>query len=150
MLYVMKAIVKKRMVSRKKQKKAAKPKRVSTKSKKSRKPVINSKSAVKNKSNPHRYVKGQSGNLKGRPKGSKNKWSFSEFQKEFEADESKHKGSIYKYFFKRARKNDTVLIALAKKWLPDLKSIEQVTLPADIYTPEEIKDMRKEYRERFG
>jgi len=149
----MKVVVKKRIVSRKKhqhevlaKKKKSKVKPLITKSSKSRKPVKNSKSTVKLR---NRYIKGQSGNPKGRPKGSKNKWSLSEFQKEFEVDERKHKGSIYKYFFKRARKNDVVLIALLKKWQPDLKSIEQFAIGAEVLPPDKVKNLRKRYRERF-
>jgi len=51
---------------------------------------------------------------------------------------------------KRSWKDTTLAVAILSRKFAALKSIEQVTLPADVYTPEEIKDMRKEYRERFG
>lgn len=157
----MKAKVKKRINSRKKHanvgkhnSQSVKKKPVSIKGKPvgvgNQKLVKNSISTVKGKKRGAKFVKGVSGNPKGRPKGSKNKWSLGEFQKEFDRDMQKHKGSsIYEYFFKRARKNDVVLIALLKKWQPDLKAIEQINVDASLLDDTAYKNLCAEYSKRF-
>ena len=103
----------------------------------------------------------------GREKGTPNKYSLEAFRQEFEADCNKlvpvlnadgtpklkngkpvkaRQGSLYKYFYERARKNDTILDNLMKKLVPD-KRESTVTLKGDEgsnKTPAEIlEDMVK-------
>ena len=69
-----------------------------------------------------KWIPGESGNTKGRPRGPK-----SELDKLREAVKrvEKEKGiTLYTHFVKQAFKDNTVLTALAKKLVPDLKQID--------------------------
>ncbi len=55
---------------------------------------------------------------KGRPKGSRNKISKS-FLEALESVESEKQMSLYEHFIKRAYEDDSILIAVMKKLLPD-------------------------------
>ncbi len=73
-----------------------------------------------------KFVKGQSGNPGGRPKGAKSE--IDKLRAAIKLVEKEEGIPLYRHFIKRAYLDDTVLIALGKKVLPDLKSIEaQVT-----------------------
>ena len=68
------------------------------------------------------WKKGQSGNPSGRSKGVP-----SELEKLREAAarvEKKTGKKLYDHFIERAYENDAVLIALCKKFIPDLKQID--------------------------
>lgn len=147
----MKVIVKKRVVSRKKPLRTVKSKPVSTKRVKPRKPAKSSKSTVKNKVNPYRYVKGQSGNPAGRKKGSKNKFSVTDMKNALEKAAIKAGyTSTYAYVAERFFADDHVLTAIMKKVLADLKSMEQITIAADSMSKQKADDIRKKMKERFG
>lgn len=132
---MMKGKENKRNVKKKKPQKKSKSKSQTSKktgkktgiSKKSKKLVNNSSSAGNKKNKGNRFVKGRSGNPKGRPKGSKNKFSVKEMMIALEK-EAKIQGeeSTYAYVAKRFFADDHVLISMMKKLLADLKSVEQI------------------------
>ena len=71
------------------------------------------------------WVKGVSPNPKGRPKGSKNRFSLSDLQKALDKAKAKHKGvSLLDHICSRAYESDIMAIAILKKMLPDLKQVE--------------------------
>lgn len=65
------------------------------------------------------FTKGQSGNPKGRPLGSKNSFSIERFKKALKEVEKQKEISLLKHFINRAYESDQVLVALMKKVLPD-------------------------------
>jgi hypothetical protein len=72
------------------------------------------------------FKKGESGNIKGRPKGSKNKMSgklledFLTTIKDVEEDEKISQGrTFFKHIISRAYKNDSVAISILRKLIPD-------------------------------
>ncbi len=67
-----------------------------------------------------KWVKGQSGNPKGRPK----RPELEELRKALDAAKKTHNKSLLEHFAERAYENDAVLIALAKKVIPDKVSAE--------------------------
>ncbi len=68
-----------------------------------------------------KWVKGQSGNPKGRPK----RPELEELRKALDEAKKKHGNkSLLEHFAERAYENDAVLIALAKKVIPDKVSAE--------------------------
>jgi hypothetical protein len=132
----MKAVVKKRVVSRKKQTKLTKAKSISSKkAAKSRKKctAVNSRGiAAKNAVRGRPFKKGQSGNPKGRAKGSKNKFSIVKMQQALEkaAVEAGYL-STYDYVAEQFFADNHVLTSIMKKMLADLKSIEQIAISID-------------------
>ena len=72
---------------------------------------------------------GQSGNPKGRPK---NKASLA-LQEALQAAEKKNNKSLLEHFVQRAYEDDTVLIALMRKILPDVKFVA-----ADVHSQKDI------------
>ena len=78
------------------------------------------------------WVKGmKSPNPKGQALG--NEYLQTIFKQGFDLDRKKHKDNIIVYAFKQARKDNTVLIALLKKLLPDL--LKQEGAVAQVYAP---------------
>jgi len=166
MLCVMKAVIKKRMVSRKKPSKKSKSQSLSSKKaankSKTKKPVIDSKTVEKQPQSNHTspvtkkrrngkgrpWVKGQSGNPKGRPKDGHTR--LDNLLKGLRAVESERNLNLLKHFFEEAFTDKTILVAAMKKLYPDLKSIEQVTLAADSMTEKEAADIRREMAKRFN
>ena len=75
-----------------------------------------------------KWQPGESGNPDGRPKGPKSELAkLREAVREVEARRTIKAGrpiSLYVHFVDRAFKDDTVLTALAKKLVPDLKQID--------------------------
>jgi len=66
-----------------------------------------------------RYKKGQSGNLKGRPKGSKTKFSLAELKQAIGEVEKKQRLCFFEHVVIRAYKSDRVLVSLLRKLIPD-------------------------------
>lgn len=71
--------------------------------------------------NPN-WVKGVSGNPKGRPPGGHAE--LEGLRKAVKRVEKKTSKKLYDHFIERAYENDAVLIALCKKFIPDLKQID--------------------------
>jgi len=166
---MIKAKAKKRVVSRKKQAKSTKIKPKSTKKAsnkvKSKKRVINSvkpdeqpqskntlpsrykKNKPRNPSGKGGWPKGVSGNPKGRVKGQNSK--LDNLLISVRNVEAKLGTNLLEHFIEEAFADKTILVAAMKKLYPDLKSIEQVTLPTDLMTEKEAADIRKQMRKRF-
>lgn len=69
------------------------------------------------------FQPGKSGNPNGRPR---KPWR-DDFAKAFSDDAKAHKdGSLFKHAIKLARTDSTVLIAILRKVLPDLKTVEAI------------------------
>lgn len=79
------------------------------------------KKQVKRKGNKTTWKPGQSGNPKGRPKGTKERDCMLVAKEEVEEEKKK---SIYRHAFERAYEDDRVLIAMLKKLVPDMAYIE--------------------------
>lgn len=93
-----------------------------------RKPTTSLAKAKPKGKKPKRAANGQlleCGNPNGRPKGSKNHYSIAELWGAIKEVESKGgKKKILTAFVEQAYDNPTIMIALMKKLLPDLRSIE--------------------------
>lgn len=78
---------------------------------------------------PKRASNGQlleCGNPKGRPKGSKNRYSIAELWAAIQKVERKKKRKLLEAFVDQAYGNPTIMVALMKKVFPDLKSVEGI------------------------
>lgn len=113
---------------------------------KKRKPVWKPKPGV-----PSRFPKGTSGNPNGRPKGTPNKFSIAELWDAIrQVEKTKNKKKILISFVEQAYNNPTIMIALMKKLLPDLRSIEgtlglfESTMDDDV-----AKAIQDKLRERY-
>ena len=75
-----------------------------------------------------KFTSGQSGNPDGRPKGSKSELTkLRDAVKRIEAEKSlkrKKEWRLYDHFIRQAVEDNSVLIALLKKLVPDLKQID--------------------------
>jgi hypothetical protein len=96
------------------------------------------------------WPKGQSGNPSGRKR---TQWR-KHFDAAIAADTEKHKQSIFEYAVEQARKDHTVLVAILRKCLPDLKVVDAqiemespfrlvITLPPLEPKPKQVKSCEK-------
>ena len=128
------------------------------KTKKKTKKKVKKKKATNEKQKPKvkrtaegKYPAGVSGNPNGRPKGSSNKFSIKELVQAIRDVEEERKMPLLKHFVNGAYDNPTVLIALAKKLLPDLKSIEGLLATYDATMTDEVAEaIRKKLLKRYG
>lgn len=91
------------------------------------------------------------GNKNGRPKGSKNKFSVAELQKAFEKAAKKNKGkTILEHLAEEAYSDSTLAVALMKKMLPDMRTIEMIGALVTEMSSEEAKRIQEQLRKRFA
>ncbi len=106
--------------------------------------------ADKRKSLPHLFKKGQSGNPKGKPKGSCNKFCLSQFHTALMKVEKNKRKDLYVHVAEMAFKNPFVLIHVLKKLLPDMRAIDlEGNLNMGALSPEEAAQIQEVFRERF-
>ena len=134
------------MKKKKKTKKKIKRKRV-PKPKKMGKDNI-AKDGTQRKTNG-KFPKGVCGNPKGRPKGSKNKYSVADLQAAIEAVEKKKGKTFLQAWVDAAWGDATDMAAVANFMMPKLRAIEQITLAADSASDEQAEKWRAEMYERF-
>jgi len=96
-----------------------------------------------------KFPKGVCGNPKGRPKGSKNKYSVADLQAAIEAVEKKKGKTFLQAWVDAAWGDATDMAAVANFMMPKLRAIEQITLAADSMSDEEAEDIRKEKKEQM-
>ena len=77
------------------------------------------------------FKKGEINNPKGRPKGSKNRFSVAELQKAFQKAAKTKGSSILEHLALKAYDDTTLAIALLRKMLPDTKQLELTSLSSD-------------------
>ncbi len=90
-------------------------------------------------------------NTKGRPKGSRNKFSIAELTNAIASVENRpDKKKLLVRFVEQAYKNPTVMIALMKKLLPDLKAVETTVTGFESSMSDEMaKSIRVKLRARL-
>ena len=96
-----------------------------------------------------KYPKGVCGNPKGRPKGSKNKYSVAELAEAIGIVEGKKGGAFLVTWVEAAWGDADKMANVAGFMMPKLRAIEQVTFAADSASDEEAEKWRKEMYERF-
>jgi len=93
---------------------------------------------------------GHTANRNGRPKGSKNKYSIKELMDAIKEVELETGESLLKVFVMKGYADKTVMIALMKKLLPDLKSIEGVMANFEASMEDEVaKSIQEELLQRY-
>jgi len=71
------------------------------------------------------YKPGESGNLNGRPKGCKNRFTLGDLKKALDRAKEAHGGvSLIDHLCNKAYEDNAVAIAILKKMLPDLRQVE--------------------------
>lgn len=96
-----------------------------------------------------RYDKGVCGNPKGRPAGSKNKYSVAELHEALEIVEKKKNKAFLVKWIESAWGNAADMANVVNFMMPRLRAIEQVTFVADSASDEVAEKWRKEMYERF-
>lgn len=94
---------------------------------------------------------GQCGNLKGRPKGSTNKYSVADLHRAIKAVEERkgNKKTFLEVWIESAWGNAADMALVANFMMPKLRAIEQVTFVVDSMEDEEAKQIREEMLKRF-
>lgn len=94
-----------------------------------------------------RFVKGQSGNPKGRPK---NTSISEELRAAIKRVEAERGVSLFEHFVRRAYRSDAVLVAIMRKLVPDLKAMEALVAGVETMPDEVAEGIRAAMRERFA
>lgn len=129
----------------------------------SRKPTDVMKRNVKRDANGC-IIAGSGSNGGGRPTGSTSTARVEELQASISRVElervptekgkgrnkTKARGKWLDHQIRKSYEDTSLAIAILSRLYPSLKAVEQVTLSADMYSPEEMIIIRKEYHERFG
>lgn len=98
------------------------------------------------------FKRGESGNPGGRPRGAKNLVTQQEFITALHNVQKKRKINLLERFFERALKSDTVLIAVMKKLIPDLKALDMrldLLVMQNKISGEEAKEIRSKLANRM-
>ena len=98
-----------------------------------------------------RLLPGQCGNPKGRPKGSKNRYSIAELWNAIkEVENKKGRRKLLVTFVEQAYTNPVIMTALMKKLLPDLKSVESLVASFESsMTDEMAQAIQDKLKERY-
>lgn len=106
--------------------------------------------ALLHKTAQGRFIKGSPGANAGTKKSRRNRLTMKDLLIALEHVEAKMNLSILEHFVRRAYEDNPVLIALMKKLLPDLKSIEQFSIGSSMEMDEQTaRDVQEEFRQRF-
>lgn len=96
------------------------------------------------------FVKGHSGNTYGRPVAPRGELNDA-FITAIKKVEKKTKVNLLQHFIERALKDDTVLINVMRKLLPDLKSLDAlIGIVEDRMEPDEAAKIREAIRRSMG
>lgn len=98
-----------------------------------------------------RFPPGVSGNPYGRPKGSTSAFSMEALVRATKNVEKRKKKKILEHFVEQAFKDNAVLIALMRKFAPDLKSIEGVMTTFESSMDDDLaKSIQDKLRKRLN
>lgn len=97
-----------------------------------------------------RLLPGQCGNPKGRPKGSKNKYSVAELNDAIKEVEEKKRKTFLVVWVESAWGDAKAMADVANFMMPKLRAIEQITISDDSMTDEEAEEIREEILKRFS
>ena len=148
---------KKKKVSKKKSAKIVVPKskkkvkwQTKTKKKTKKKSGKNPNNPTKQKMDGTPFVPGSSGNPAGRIKGSTNRYSIKTLMDAIAKVEGKQGKPLLQHFISEAYHDKTVLVAVMKKVLPDLKSIESLVTSFESAMDDTLaKEIQDELKERY-
>ena len=93
---------------------------------------------------------GWTGNDRGRPKGTKNKFSIAELRQAIKNVEKRLHVSFMETWIEAAWADPQAMGNIANYMLPKLRAVEQLNVAADSMSDEEAEQIRKDMLERFG